>query len=264
MVYAVGKQVFVKDISGRAITGFLKEFKGYVSGLAMYDNHLYASVRRTDNTHSSIHRLNLTSWEDFHLFNATDSDILSMVIAKGYIYLGLRGGFLMRCSVNDSSNCERYRLAKGEYYNIRVAELEYNPRDSRVYAVISYKRIGELDGEWSHFIRRCSTAGFSCDKMSVELKGRAILCFGFDALWIADYGVLRRCPVLKIDNRNCFVFHDFENHKYVNVVSSREYLYARVESSNQIWRCDPKVRNSCTKAFEVRDHESNIGSFIFV
>lgn len=248
-----------------------------MTSLAIYNNYLYVSVKRNEHlpvssriwrakkpTNSSSFEIT-SNWQEYLVAN---SDILSMIFTKAFIYLGYSDGFLRRCLIDHPYMCQAFgkRLEKSS-----ITKLDYNPEDYRVYAVRSVLHSkGKFSSQWFHQLMRCSSeTPNSCTEVSIGLKGWAILQVAFDALWIADAGLIRKCPFnqmkenFTVDYGNCFRFDDFESPTYINIAASSRYLYVRSESSRYIWHCDPDRRFSCLKAFEV-PHENQMGPFVTV
>lgn len=271
MVYAVGGEIFVRK-SG--VSKKLTTFSRDVTGFAKYKDHLYVSVKRSESgtRDSGIWRVKVlgnnstifdnikdSDWEEFDVINSDDAEILNMVIAKGYIYSGRSDSVIWRCSADVPHKCQNFNIfpltmrRKGI-----VSNIVYKQNNYRVFAIESLRN--PYSGSWYHKLWQCSSSTPElCVRVNFELKGWTTLYAAFDALWLADGGVVRKCR-----NKVCYLFHNFHKPVYVNIGASSKYLYARLENSNQIWRCDPDTANSCSKSFVVRDHDSNIGPFIIL
>lgn len=191
-----------------------------------------------------------------------------MVIANNHIYSGRSDGVIWRCSAEKSRNCQDLKVFEGKRKNIKIAEIDYNPADGQIHAVQSVLNENCFGEKWSHRFMRCaSIAVGSCYEVSTELKGWATIHVTFDAVWIADLGLIRKCPFnhlnrnSTINDKNCFEFHNFDQCVYLNIGASNKYLYVRLD--NYVWRCDPEKLRSCSRAMKVQ-HKSNIGPFIVV
>lgn len=281
MVYATGKKVFLTEFEGLNVTKESIEFKSQVTGFTLYNDHLYGLVKRSDKNHrdSEIWRFKLqknsTSFkidnstkETFHVVNSADADLLCMVIVRGYIYSGRSDGKIWKCSADKKHSCEDFHTFEGNPdYQREIGEIEFNPKDRNIYAVKSVKP-GEI---WYHQLWRCSQDVIqSCYKLpAAPLKGWASLHVAFDAFWIADAGVIRKCPFSwmirydGVDYERCMEFEDFDQSIDMNIAASSNYLYVRLVNGRYIWRCDPKDVNSCFKAVRFSEVKS-MGPFMIV
>lgn len=216
MIYAFERKVYAKELGRQIETRELIEFKGYVSGLAVYNNYLYVSV----NSNKSI-SLNSTIWrfpklshtssfdidksviKQFQELRTVSEDILSIAVAKGYVYAGRSDGILWRCSTEQSDSCEDFhQLGSMKEFEdqpvsskARIGEVNYNPSNDRIYVVKSVR----TDSLLVHFMWHCSmTTPETCDFIdTINLGGWANVLNAFDAfdaMWIADFGVLKKCP----------------------------------------------------------------------
>lgn len=235
--------------------------------MVIHNGYLHISKRRTLRLHSAILRTKVqtgstrfeidnSSWKVFHEINAAPADVLCVVIVNGSIYSGRSDGKIWKCSVVRVHSCKDFHDFRKSHQ--RVSEIQYNPKNDTTYAVRSINHIGE---SWSHHFWLCRPdIRQSCSELSTGFNGWATFEVAFDAFWITDAGLIWKCP---FNEDHCFKFNDLKKMDYIKVVASKKYLYVRLESSGFIWRCDPNVINSCSRAFEPSDIDK-MGPFIFV
>lgn len=274
MVYAIGGKIFVKEPRTNYTSRNLTSFDADITDLVMYEDYLYVSKKRNseDTTNSGIWRLEITNstssgidYSSKHIVTLVDtvkSNILSIAIAKKYIYAGRSDGIMLRCLTAIPYSCEDFYTFKKRISNVFITDLVYNPDHEQIYAVekvvFPSDPYDELFYLWS-----CSPdTPQSCSRRSAVLKSQRILYFAFNAVWQGtDSGHIKKCSSnLKI----CHEFDDFDHSVAMKFGASDKYLYVHADSGKYIWRCDPnKITKPCSKAIKVLEAK-NMGPFILV
>lgn len=252
MIYASENQVFVRytRANNAVVTKRLTEFARDITGLATYKDCLFVSVTRSglNKKDSGIWRVNGSkifsnfqvdnnSWKEFHVLNTVASNVLSMVIAEGYIYAGRCDRIMWRCSADEPNSCENFNQ-----FSSPISNIEYSPVDGQVYAVANGK------------IKRCSPySAYSCHSVSISQDVTAVKA-AFGAIWFGTKsGLIWKCHLNNASytstpiEENCIVLDelDFNYIKYLG--ASKKYLYVNLEPSKFIWRCDPEKIWSCSR-----------------
>lgn len=274
VIYAVENQVFAKEFGGHNLPKELENFEGHVTGLAMYNDYLYISEARsgffTKNsriwrikklTNSTSFEIDKSSKETIHVVSADSADILSMVIANGFIYAGRSDGVMWRCSTDKQDSCKDFNVFKKKSIDTSITSIDYNPADGNIYTV---ERVFEYSsGKLSYLVKSCQLDTVESCNLSYSFYNYKITAFkiAFDTIWFGtETGKLLKCP----KDENCLEVDDFERSGSLKIYALDKYLYLNVKSGNYtIWRCDPNSIEPCSKEFEVSDADY-MGPFIIV
>lgn len=230
----------------------LKNFQRNVTSLAVHNGYLYASLKRTSLTDSSIWRVqldNLDNSEDIGVYNSTwkkftdlnkfFESILCMVTVNETMYAGRTDGVIWRCPINNPKKCDK--LIK--FNNNKITGIDYNLVDGKIYA--STKN-GSLV--------RCSGAPNSCQEIYKFNHEVTTVKIEFGTLWVGikhvelqtkkEFGELWKCTESSA-GIGCKVFEKFNRNSVVTAIGATDtYMFVNVQGYPFMWFCDPLYMQS--------------------
>lgn len=235
----------------------LSKFINEISGLAIHNDYLYVAtkVHSFINRDSAIWRCKITNTTNFSIDERCQEfddllllgeSILSMVVAKDYIYAGRSDDIMWRCSANDRNNCENFNRPGS-----KITGLDYNPKDGKIFASLS-----------SGTVWRCS-ANFSdsCDDIYRLGDGLTAIKVDHDFIWVGtEGGKLMKCPMARGRGKSCDEFAAFDEDNVVAIGAASGFLYVN-SKSNKMWQCEPDKPESCRSIFST---PTGSGPFVIV
>lgn len=230
---------FVKRVESAAPakTFRVSTFDGRISSLAHYKNYLFALENFCSEEPSKIWRININNRDDRELVDEESytcgRKILCMVVAKGFVYAGLKHGYISRCKAKESEECKVLRS-----FHEDITRIDYNPEDANIYAVSK-----------SNSLLRCSPSfeSESCKKIG-KFEDNILTAFkvAFNAIWLGVDGTqLWKCPLERIGKNKlkCGMFYEYSVRmaKIKSIAATNKYLYVGADQVEKITRCNIKT-----------------------
>lgn len=272
VIFSSKGEVYVGKSGNLAGAKKLKKFTEGVTGLVIYNDHVYVSVKCSYDAlkrNSTIWRAKLDnstaefgvddqSWEEFVVMNKYDHNIRRMAAANGHIYVVRTDGVMWRCSTEEKNKCNFFKQ-----FDSAVTGIDFNPENNDMYVSL-----------WSGELWRC-THPYNADDcevsslpvehiMAMKIRSNSIW-FGVTKKLAVGFSWLIECSIGEFhENYHC---HIHLNHPELikNIDATSRYLYLNFWMSNKIYRFDPSNNSSCSHLIPTDEFTSGpIGSMIIV